>query len=423
MANMLLGWDDESNQVVLAPKHLLRHVVVLGASGSGKTVACKAMVEEAVRQGISVIAIDPQGDLASLGMRGDKDAPECRNLPPSIFTEYFDRADVKIWTPGSSHGIPVSVSPIADIPDSHRKEERIRTCAIIASSLASLIEDDSPEVAAAFSLILESVDERGLMIENLKDFADWLCLEPPQIPEDVEQVLPLKQRERLARKFRALAVGPSRLMFELGRPICVKTLLGHETGGPVSQGKSRISVIYLNSLTSQEEKEFFVAALANSVYSYMLRNPTPGRPQGIFYLDEAAPYLPPVRKPASKESLMLLLRQARKYGIVMQIATQSPGDLDYKGLAQVGTWLLGRMSTGQEAAKVGPILRSMPGVDANEIIDSLPGLSRGRFILASPDAYQGPVEFNVRYLVSKHTTLTEAEIETFVSDKDRKKYG
>ena len=45
---------------------LKRHVVALGASGSGKTVFGKCIIEEATMKGIPSILIDPQGDLSSL---------------------------------------------------------------------------------------------------------------------------------------------------------------------------------------------------------------------------------------------------------------------------------------------------------------------------------------------------------------------
>ncbi len=48
-----------------------RHAIVLGSTGSGKTVLCKCIVEEAVRNGVPVIAVDPQGDIASLALRED----------------------------------------------------------------------------------------------------------------------------------------------------------------------------------------------------------------------------------------------------------------------------------------------------------------------------------------------------------------
>src|SRR4051794_32932740 len=79
--------------VELPVRALLRHAIALGSSGSGKTVFCKVVVEEAVRRGIPVIAIDPQGDLASLALGPTADAD------PTIAAELRKRADVVVFTP------------------------------------------------------------------------------------------------------------------------------------------------------------------------------------------------------------------------------------------------------------------------------------------------------------------------------------
>jgi DNA helicase HerA-like ATPase len=423
---MLLGWKEDGSPVRLDPTVLLRHVVVLGASGSGKTVTCKAIVEEAVRRGISVIAIDPQGDIASMAKLGDTDETLLQGVPREVIEEYRRRVDVKIWTPASSYGIPLSVSPIVSIPEDTRTEDKIRAFGAMASALGSLAGDTTAESVAGFGMILEFAHERGIWIENLSDFADWLGEPHEDLAVTLDSIMPKKDRLRCERKLRARMLGANRLLFTLGKPIDVATLLGHEPGGPVSQGKARVSVVYLNSLPTQEEKEFFVAALANAVYGYMLRNPSPDKPQGIFYLDEAAPFMPPVRKPASKESLMLLMRQARKYGICMNVATQSPGDLDYKALGQVGTWLIGRLSTEQDRAKVDAVLRdpeNVGSVDADAIMRAIAKLPKRHFALVSPDAFPEPVQFKSRYLITEHVALNEAKIESLVTAKERQDFG
>lgn len=54
---------------------------------------------------------------------------------------------------------------------------------------------------------------------------------------------------------------------------------------------------------------------------------TPAR--GLLVLDEAARFLPAVKTSPSKPGLLLLARQARKYGLGLVLATQNPKDLDY----------------------------------------------------------------------------------------------
>ncbi len=421
---MEIGKTDTGAPLVLSLKSLLKHVVVLGATGSGKTVACKVIVEEAVRAGIPVIAIDPQGDLASLAEIGDPDVVMAKGVPGQTCLDWYDRSDVKIWTPASTLGIPLSISPNTDVPASAREEDRIRAFGAIALNLTAIAgyTRKAEEVAAAFAMVLEYADEHSLLIENMGDFANFLEDPPRELRERLDTLLDTKQRLAAAKAFRVKMIGAQRLLFSLGRPINVPALLGLEPGGSRDQGKTRVSVVYLNTLANSDEKAMFIGALCNAIYTWMLANPTQTT-QAMLYIDEAAPYIPPVKKPACKASLMLLLRQARKYGVSCLLATQSPGDLDYKALGQIGTWVLGRMRTHQEASKVEPALSAQPGVDSAAIIDRLPAFKVGQFIVTSPDNFDEPQECRIRWLVSNHRTINESGLEELVSDADRERLG
>ena len=55
-----------SSRFYISPHDLLTHTIVLGMTGSGKTILGKIMIEEAALHGIPSIMIDPKGDLASM---------------------------------------------------------------------------------------------------------------------------------------------------------------------------------------------------------------------------------------------------------------------------------------------------------------------------------------------------------------------
>ncbi len=420
---MHLGVDRDGASVRLPLAALLRHVLVLGASGSGKTVACKVLVEEAVRAGIPVIAIDPQGDIASLAEIGDVDTALAQGVPGQTMLDWYDGTDVKIWTPASTMGIPLSITPNMVVPKGAREEDRIRALGAIAANLADIAgyTRKADEIAAALAIVLEYADSHRLLIETLSDVAAFLSDPPRLLREQLDPILSAAARASLAKRLRVKLVGAQRLLFSLGKPIDVDALLGFEPGGSRDQGKVRVSVVYLNTLASPEEKELFIGALCNSVYAWMLANPSTS-PQAMFYLDEAAPYLPPVRKPACKDSLMLLLRQARKFGVGCVIGSQSPGDLDYKAVGQIGTALVGRMRTHQEARKVEPLLAGM-GVSADGVIDRLPGLRPGKFLLSSPDNFGQVQELQTRWLVSGHRVLTARDVAELTDEQERRRLG
>jgi hypothetical protein len=52
--------------VMYDARDLTTHAVCVGMTGSGKTGLCLALIEEALIDGVPVLAIDPKGDLGNL---------------------------------------------------------------------------------------------------------------------------------------------------------------------------------------------------------------------------------------------------------------------------------------------------------------------------------------------------------------------
>jgi hypothetical protein len=72
----------------------------------------------------------------------------------------------------------------------------------------------------------------------------------------------------------------------------------------------------LNALTDDDQKQFFVAALAAEIDLWMVSSPdVAGQPNLLLYLDEARDFLPAgTTKPPAKPPLLWLFAQGPKYG-------------------------------------------------------------------------------------------------------------
>ncbi len=324
---------DGASAVGLPTEALLRHVLALGSRGSGKSVFCKVVVEEAVRAGIPVIAVDPQGDLVSLALFGDEAELARRGADPRAAREFHERAEVVVFTPASRRGIPLCADPVHSAPST---------------------------------------------------------------------------------------VGARRMLFTGGVPIDAETLLG--LGPHRTPGRVRVSIIYLGTLHSQDDKDLIVAALADRLYRWMLQHPCK-EPQALLYVDEVAPFVPPARKPACKEGLTVLLEQARKYGVGCMMATQNPCDVDHRAMGQFGTWALGRLSARQDIAKIEPSLRALAPDDADAIAARLPQLRPGELVLVSPDHHPEPVPLITRWLYSDHRTIDETGLAEIVTADQRARFA
>ena len=99
-----------------------------------------------------------------------------------------------------------------------------------------------------------------------------------------------------------------------------------------------------------------------------------------------------------------MLKQARAFGVGVVLATQNPVDLDYKGLANTGTWFIGRLQTERDRARV---LDGLEGVAAGSdqrfdraaMEETLGGLGNRVFLLNNVHE-DAPEVFETRWAMS-----------------------
>ncbi|MFZ4595572.1 MAG: helicase HerA domain-containing protein, partial [Verrucomicrobiaceae bacterium] len=159
--------------VLYDSKDLVTHGVVLGMTGSGKTGLCLALIEEALMDGIPIIAIDPKGDIGNLlftfpDLSGEKLKPwvnpddarrkgvsvdDYANAQAELWKkglgdsgQSVDRiktlrsnADMTIYTPGSNAGLPVSILSSLEAPGDEVMEDREMLGDRIESTVSSIL--------------------------------------------------------------------------------------------------------------------------------------------------------------------------------------------------------------------------------------------------------------------------------------------
>ncbi len=164
---------------------------------------------------------------------------------------------------------------------------------------------------------------------------------------------------------------------------------------------------------------FFVTLLLNQVLSWMRAQSGTTSLRAILYMDEIFGYFPPVATPPSKAPLLTLLKQGRAFGLGVVLATQNPVDLDYKGLANTGTWFLGRLQTERDKARV---LDGLEGVaagasqkfDRGKMEQLLAGLGNRVFLLNNVHE-DAPEVFETRWALSYlRGPLTRTQIKTLM---------
>jgi len=210
---------------------------------------------------------------------------------------------------------------------------------------------------------------------------------------ELESFYPAGERFDLAMRLNALVASPSFQVWLQGEPLDPARLLY------TPEGRPRLAIFSIAHLTDPE-RMFFTTMLAQAALTWIRGLPGTSSLRALFYLDEVFGYLPPVANPPSKRPLLTLLKQARAFGLGLVLATQNPVDLDYKALANAGTWFVGRLQTDRDRMRVGEGLAQALGsaVDPRSLQEALGRLDRRVFLLLAPG--QAPTLFKTRQAMS-----------------------
>ena len=262
---------------------LQRHLGSFGSSGSGKTVASKVLIEELAISGVPVIAFDPQGDIASLAMPEDDSVLKEKGVDLKKREAFLQNVEVLIWTPGIDKGLPICINPLQfeDIQELS-SQDKTRLFSVTAKNIASLIgydlgSDDGKTAEAILETVFNHSSSAGTALKNFPELSGVLSDPPDAVMDVVKGVASSKFLDGLIKKINLLNVGSRKLIFQNGMPANIDALIGKDS----PSGKTRVSVIYLNALHTAEEKEFFIASIAQSLYRWMLNNPLKGGQDGL----------------------------------------------------------------------------------------------------------------------------------------------
>ena len=361
---------------------LCRHAAFLGGSGSGKTTAALTVIERLLENGVPAILIDRKGDLARYadpaawaGSDPDPDRAARRD-------RLRGRLDVALYTPGTAAGRPLAI-PVAPDLAGVPAADRELLCQFAADNLGQMMGYRD-----------KGTDPKPVILQKAIGLAAGAAAGPGgqpvtaaglrQLVHDRDEALlhevggyDDKHYKKLAEDLLTFSTRSARLLSG-GDPLDIDALLGR---GPAAvPGKTRLSIISTTGLPDAKATDFWVAQFLTALDRWRAKSPS-NVLQAVVFLDEADLYLPANGKPAAKAPLESLLRRGRSAGLGVFLATQSPGDLDYKGRDNILTWLVGRVKEPTAIAKLKPMLDRRP-----DAADKLAYQQAGEFYLVREDA-------------------------------------
>ena len=438
-------------------KDLTTHAVCVGMTGSGKTGLCVSLLEEAAIDGIPAICIDPKGDLGNLLLTFPKLAPE--DFEPwvdegeatrkgmdraayakdraALWTKGLgqwgqdgariqrlrDAADLAIYTPGSSAGLPITVLKSFTAPPeavrTDRDAMRERVLAAVSGLLALLGIDGDP-IRSREHILLSNILDAAWREGTSLDLGQLIAaIQKPSFERigvmDLESFYPAKERFELAMTLNNLLASPGFGAWLEGEPLDIQRLLW------TPEGKPRISILNIAHL-GDAERMFFVTLLLGEMVTWMRAQSGTSSLRALLYMDEVFGYFPPTANPPSKRPLLTLMKQARAFGLGVVLATQNPVDLDYKGLSNAGTWFLGRLQTERDQARVldgleGASAQGGHAFDRAAVEKILAGVGSRVFMMNNVHD-NAPVLFHTRWAMSYlRGPLTRTHIQTLMADR------
>lgn len=447
----------ESDELLLyESKNLTTHAVCVGMTGSGKTGLGIVMLEEAAIDKIPAIIIDPKGDLGNLLLTFpslsakdflpwiDPAEAERKGMKPAEYAETVaaswkeglakwgetpqriqrlkDSVKMDIYTPASNAGIPLSILSSFSAPP---KEMLLDTAALrdrvqsTTSSLLGLIGIQADPIKSREHILISTlIDQAWRKGVNIDIAALIQQVQKPPFDKigalDIDTFFPQKERMALSISLNNLLASPGFQAWMEGEPLDIQQLLY------TAEGEPKLSILSIAHL-SDSERMFFVTLLLNEILAWVRRQPGTSSLRAMLYMDEIFGYFPPNAMPPSKLPMLTLLKQARAFGLGIVLATQNPVDLDYKGLANCGTWFIGKLQTERDKMRVieGLNTASNGEFTAGDLNKMLALTGNRTFIMRSVHE-KNPILFQTRWTLSYlRGPLTLSQIATLTDKTER----
>jgi hypothetical protein len=439
MAELFLGGlvdaashERSGTDVRLDSADLTTHGVIVGMTGSGKTGLGVVLIEEVLRAGLPALLIDPKGDLTNLCLTFP-------DLAPSDFRPWIDEAQAKaagvtpddfaaqqatawrdglagwgygtaqigalrtatdftIYTPGSQSGVPVNIVGSLQVPATDDVEVVGDEIDGFVAGLLGLVGIEADPLSSKEHILLANLIQASWSQGVALDLPMLVGqIQQPPIRKlgvfELDQFYPPDERTKLAIKLNGLLASPSFAAWGMGPPLDIASMLF------TSDGKGRCAIVTTAHL-SDEERQFVTSLVLAKLITWMRRQSGTTDLRALLYMDEVAGYLPPTANPPTKAPIMLLMKQARAFGVGVVLSTQNPVDVDYKAISNAGTWMVGRLQTDRDKQRLLDGMSAAAGtVDVGAVGDTISGLAKREFVLRRAGKEQ-PEVFTTRWAMS-----------------------
>ena len=305
----------ENGPLSIVGKMANRHGLVAGATGTGKTVTLQVMAESFCQAGVPCFMADMKGDLSGISQAGRTSGFIEKRMPEfGIENPQFQSCPVRFYDVFGEQGHPMRC-----------------TISQMGPQLLTRILGLTDAQEGVLNIMFRIADERGLLLDDIKDMRACLTY-ISQHASEYSQVYGNIASVSVGGIQRALLTleneGADKLF---GQPsFDIYDLLSTEGG------KGVMSVLAADKLMLKPKLySTFLLWLLSELYVTLPEVGDMDLPKLVFFFDEAHMLFDDTTK-ALTDKIEQVVRLIRSKGVGVYFVTQSPTDIPYNILGQLG---------------------------------------------------------------------------------------
>ena len=295
-------------------KRANRHVLVTGATGTGKTVTLQTLAEGFSNAGVPVFAADVKGDLSGIAMPGEPKDHFVKRATELGFEWQSDEFPVVFWDLFGEQGHPIRA-----------------TITEMGPLLLSRLLEANDVQEGVINIVFRVADENGLILHDLKDFRAMLQFisdNRADLQGRYGNVAPATvgalQRQLLVLENQGAA------KFFAEPPLDLTDFIRTERGQGV------INILAADKLMrSPRLYATFLLWMLSKLFEILPEVGDPDKPKLVFFFDEAHMLFDSAPK-ALLDAVEQVVRLIRSKGVGVYFVTQNPLDVPETVLGQLG---------------------------------------------------------------------------------------
>lgn len=401
MAELYIGKGKD--KFTISSDKLNQHGIIAGATGSGKTVTVKVLIEELSKIGVPTFVSDVKGDLTNLCKEGRENENIKKRLI-AIGQENFEYSSypVNLWDIYQENGINLRIS-ISELGP------------LLLSQILELNEVQE----GILNILFKLADENGLLLLDFKDLNSMLGFLTENAKDISAKYGNISSASISAIRRKLLVLEEEGADNFFGEPsIDVMDFLQKD-----SRGYGFVNILNSKKLiNSPKLYSIFLIYLFTELFQILDEVGNPEIPKAVFFFDEAHLLFDDISK-VLLEKLTKVVKLIRSKGVGIFFISQNPLDIDQAVSSQLSTKIIHQLRafSPKELKNLKEISLSLRENKDFNTMDTLTSLGTGVAIISSLDenGIPKPVEeVIIRPLHSSFDVLTEGEIDSLVENSN-----